>query len=98
MAIHPRSWPTWRPLLPLWHPTGPDGWGPPTAPAWLQTDLQARGGRMSAVTLHEPKRPHSRRETRMVWVLADPDLNAYAGSAGEVGQPWPQFAQACRVE
>lgn len=34
----------------------------------------------------------------MVWALADPDLNAYAGSAGEVGQPWPQLAQACRVE
>jgi hypothetical protein len=34
----------------------------------------------------------------MVWALADPDLNAYAGSAGEMGQPWPQVAQVCRVE
>jgi hypothetical protein len=34
----------------------------------------------------------------MVWALADPALNAYAGSAGEVGMPWPHLAQACRVE
>lgn len=34
----------------------------------------------------------------MVWALADPDLNAYAGSVGEVGAPWPALAQACRVE
>ncbi len=34
----------------------------------------------------------------MVWVLADPALNAYAGSAGTVGMPWPHLAQVCRVE
>ncbi len=34
----------------------------------------------------------------MVWALCDPGLNAYAGSAGEVGVPWPHLAQACRVE
>jgi len=65
---------------------------------WLTADLTARGGRMSAVTLREPKRQHSRVETRMVWALADPDLNRYAGSAGAVGQPWPHLAQVCRVE
>lgn len=53
---------------------------------------------MSAVTLREPKRQHSRVETRMVWALADPALNAYAGCAGEAGQPWPHLAQVCRVE
>jgi hypothetical protein len=53
---------------------------------------------MSAVTLHDPKRQHSRREVRMLWALAAPALTAYAGSAGTVGTPWPHLAQVCRVE
>jgi predicted transposase YbfD/YdcC len=53
---------------------------------------------MDAVTLGEPKARHGRREMRMLWALADPGLNRYAGSAGEAGAPWPQLAQACRVE
>jgi len=53
---------------------------------------------MRAVTVQEPKARHGRREVRMVWALADPDLNAYAGSAGAVGVPWPYLAQVCRVE
>lgn len=48
--------------------------------------------------MREPKRRHGRAEVRMVWALADPDLNRYAGSAGAVGQPWPHLAQVCRVE
>lgn len=34
----------------------------------------------------------------MIWALADPALNAYVGSAGTVGQPWPQVQQLLRVE
>jgi hypothetical protein len=34
----------------------------------------------------------------MVWALADPALNAYVGSAGAVGQPWPHLQQVLRVE
>lgn len=34
----------------------------------------------------------------MVWAIADPALNAYVGSAGSVGQPWPQLQQVLRVE
>jgi hypothetical protein len=34
----------------------------------------------------------------MVWAIADPALNAYLGSAGAVGQPWPHLAQVLRVE
>ncbi len=34
----------------------------------------------------------------MVWALADPALNAYLGSNGTVGRPWPHLAQICRVE
>ena len=34
----------------------------------------------------------------MLWVLGDPALNAYLGSSGEAGRPWPHLAQICRVE
>ena len=34
----------------------------------------------------------------MLWTLADPQLNAYLGSAGSVGEPWPHLQQVCRVE
>lgn len=34
----------------------------------------------------------------MLWALADPALNAYLGSSGEAGRPWPHLAQICRVE
>ena len=60
--------------------------------------MAAQGGRLSAVTLREPKARHGRREVRMVWALADPDRNGYVGSAGEAGVPWPHLAQVCRVE
>jgi hypothetical protein len=60
--------------------------------------LAARGGQASAVTVRAPKARHGRREVRMVWALADPALNAYVGSAGAVGQPWPHLQQVLRVE
>jgi hypothetical protein len=44
--------------------------------------LAARGGRWEAVALAEPKVRHGRREVRLVWALADPELNTYAGSSG----------------
>jgi hypothetical protein len=34
----------------------------------------------------------------MLWTLADPVLNGYAGSAGTVGAAWPALAQVGRVE
>lgn len=34
----------------------------------------------------------------MLWVLSDAALNAYLGSSGAVGRPWPYLAQICRVE
>ena len=34
----------------------------------------------------------------MLWALADPELNAYVGSAGSVGEAWPYLQQVCRVE
>jgi predicted transposase YbfD/YdcC len=70
----------------------------PAAPHWVEQDLAERGGQFAAVTETEPKAQHGRREVRMLWVLADPEINAYAGSAGSVGKPWPHLAQICRVE
>lgn len=34
----------------------------------------------------------------MLWALSDPALNAYLGSSGAAGRPWPHLAQVCRVE
>lgn len=34
----------------------------------------------------------------MLWLLADPALNAYVGSSGTVGRPWPGLQQVARVE
>lgn len=82
----------------LWQATGPTGLGTPVAPAWLEQDLAARGGCFSAVAEVAPKPAHGRREARLLWALADPELNAYVGSAGTVGQPWPHLQQICRVE
>ena len=53
---------------------------------------------MVGMTEVEPKVRHGRRETRRLWVLYDPSLNQYAGSAGTWGTPWPGLAQVCRVE
>lgn len=45
-----------------------------------------------------PKRHHGRLERRELWALADPELNAYVGSAGVVGEAWPHLQQVCRLE
>jgi hypothetical protein len=52
---------------------------------------------MTATTRVEPKARHGRRETRQLWALADPALNACAGEAGEHERPWPHVRQVCRV-
>jgi predicted transposase YbfD/YdcC len=53
---------------------------------------------MTAVAVVEPKVRHGRRETRIVWALTDPALNARAGEAGTHQLPWPHLAQVCRVD
>jgi hypothetical protein len=52
---------------------------------------------MTAVTRVEPKARHGRRETRQVWALADPALNARVGEAGTHEAPWPHVAQVLRI-
>ena len=44
------------------------------------------------------KAQHGRYEVRTLWALSSADLNAYAGSAGTVGKPWPGLAQVSRIQ
>ena len=60
-------------------------------------ELARLGGGMTAATRVDPKVRHGRRETRQVWALVDPELNARAGEAGEHEAPWPHLAQVLRV-
>lgn len=48
--------------------------------------------------MREPKARHGRREVRRLWALADPAVDAYAGSSGEHRAAWPHLRQICRVE
>lgn len=53
---------------------------------------------MSWVTEAPRKAHHGRRELRMVWAWADPEINRFVGSSGEAAVPWPHVQQICRVE
>jgi hypothetical protein len=65
----------------------------PTLPAWLRAEGQQRGVRLTTAYQASAKAAHGRRERREIWVLWDPQVAAYAGSAGTVGQPWPHLQQ-----
>jgi len=67
-------------------------------PIWLQRELAERGGRISWFIDASPKARHGRREVRVFWALADPEQNAYVGSSGTHGTPWPHLRQICCVE
>jgi hypothetical protein len=79
--------------LPTGLPTGVT-----TPPRWLQRDLAERGGRLSWFIDASPKARHGRREVRICWALADPEQNAYVGSSGTHGTPWPHLRQLGVVE
>jgi hypothetical protein len=78
----------------------PDGLptGVTTPPIWLRRELAERGGQISWFLDASPKARHGRREIRVFWALADPEQNAYVGSSGTHGTPWPQLRQICAVE
>lgn len=82
-----------RERLPTGLPTGVM-----TPPGWLQRDLAAQGGRISWFLDASPKDRHGRREVRVCWALADPEQNAYVGSSGTHGVPWPHLQQSGAVE
>lgn len=67
-------------------------------PIWLQRELAERGGRISWFIEASPKARHGRREVRVSWALADPEQNAYVGSSGTHGTPWPHLRQIGAVE
>jgi hypothetical protein len=74
----------------------PTGVTPP--PSWLQRELAERGGQISWFIDASPKVRHGRREVRVFWALADPEQNAYVGSSGTHGTPWPHLRQLAAVE
>jgi hypothetical protein len=53
---------------------------------------------LSHVARRAPKARHGRHEVRLLWALADPEINAHLGECGDHQRPWPQVAQVCRVE
>lgn len=61
-------------------------------------DLHGRGGHLTQIVVREPKTQHGRRETRRLWALSDPLLNAYVGSSGDHRTAWPHLQQVCRIE
>jgi hypothetical protein len=46
----------------------------------------------------EPKARHGRQDVRLLWALADPEVNRHLGECGDHGQPWPPVAHVCRIE
>lgn len=60
--------------------------------------MAARGGSFTTTQDANRKQRHGRYEVRILWALADPALNQYAGSAGTVGAAWPHLHQVCRIE
>lgn len=54
--------------------------------------------RLTVAQRRSPKASHGRYETRTLWVMASPALNAYAGSSGSHGTAWPGLAQVCRIQ
>lgn len=67
-------------------------------PLWLQRDLAERDGRISWFLDASPKAHHGRREIRVIRALADPEQNAYVGSSGTHGTPWPHLRQIGAIE
>ena len=44
------------------------------------------------------KPQHGRKETRTLWALWSPALNAYVGSAGSAEAPWPHVVRVIRLQ
>ena len=65
----------------------------PRVPGWLQRDWEKRGVTLTVAYQAATKAHHGRIERREMWVLSDPEVAGYAGSAGTVGKPWPYLEQ-----
>src|SRR6266702_232327 len=62
-------------------------------PGWLKSDWEQRGVTLTVAYQAGTKARHGRIERREMWVLWDPELAGYVGSAGTVGKPWPHLKQ-----
>ncbi len=67
-------------------------------PFWQAREWRKRGATLTVYVDESPKQCHGRWERREMWALADPELNRYVGSAGEVGEERPHLRQICRIE
>ena len=65
----------------------------PRVPGWIQSDWERRGVTLTVAYQACLKAHHGRLERCEMWVLSDPELAAYVGSAGTVGKPWPHLQQ-----
>jgi predicted transposase YbfD/YdcC len=63
---------------------------------WMERGWQRRGVGFDQCQTVEIG--HGRTETRELWALADPEINAWAGTAGSVGVPWPHRSQVIRLK
>ena len=94
-----RCWPIWKQLFPPLPLTGTDNHvllAPTQHRALLRQTLP--DAQLTIAQERPQKARHGRREQRTLWALASADLNAYVGSAGTVGEPWPGVAQVLRLE
>lgn len=73
----------------------PEALPEPAVSERLRRDLERRGARVTAYLDAPCKRSHGRFERREAWLLYDPELNAYLGTSGDVGEPWPYAQQVC---
>ena len=62
-------------------------------PDRIAADWERRGVTLTVASQASTKARHGRTERREMWVLADPALAEYVGSAGTVGKPWPHLQQ-----
>jgi len=67
----------------------------PRIPRDVAADWERRGVTLTTAYQASTKQQHGRIERREMWVLWDPALAAYAGSAGTAGAAWPHLAQVC---
>jgi predicted transposase YbfD/YdcC len=75
---------------------GSQEWGSaPSVCPWMREGWEQRGVTFSTACQQSEKLSHGRRERREMWVLSDPEIAAYAGSAGTVGEAWPALSQGC---
>ncbi len=60
--------------------------------------MELPDARLAVAQTRPAKASHGRYETRTLWAIASPSLNAYAGSSGDRGVAWPGLAQVCRIQ